>query len=111
MARPTRLKYTGQYLNFGHGQPEPDRHYQGVPARDLTEEDLAQNQCSLRTSVSPRRMNRHEPGVAATKPGAATPAGRLDRIPLSGLPATCAGWQVFGMGAGVLYPVQARATV
>jgi hypothetical protein len=42
MARPTRLKYTGQYLNFGHGQPEPDRHYQGVPARDLTEEDLAQ---------------------------------------------------------------------
>jgi pyruvate/2-oxoglutarate dehydrogenase complex dihydrolipoamide acyltransferase (E2) component len=42
MARPTRLTYTGQYLDFGRGQPEPDRHYQGVPARDLNEEDLAQ---------------------------------------------------------------------
>jgi hypothetical protein len=56
-------------------------------------------------------MNRHEPGVAATQSGAATPAGRIDRVSMSEMPAARTRGQVFGMGAGILHEVQARTTV
>lgn len=40
--RPKALKFTGMYRDFGNGKIEPDRFFNGIPARDLDEADIAE---------------------------------------------------------------------
>ena len=39
--RPQALKFKGKYITDADGNKHPDRHFQGVPARDLDALDIA----------------------------------------------------------------------